>query len=157
MKFLLVVATAIIVSVVFMICRDLAKSSRSAENSIRWTLFIGAVLIGGMWWSSAHYLGEKSESDVKVDGSIFSNYSNSQYPKTYAAWGESGVEDIKRVERLAAVKVARQRECDNVSYIGLSEKHSRPTDRIVVFADCDNGWRFYVDHNLEILESKKLN
>ncbi|MCE0853883.1 hypothetical protein LU689_28660 [Pseudomonas asiatica] len=50
MKFLLIVATAIVVGVVFTICRDLAKNSRNAENSIRWTLVVGAVLVGGMWW-----------------------------------------------------------------------------------------------------------
>lgn len=49
MKFVLVLVTAIIVSIVFAICKDMAKT-RGSERSLRWTLSIGAALIGAMWW-----------------------------------------------------------------------------------------------------------
>lgn len=157
MKFLLVMGTAITVIAVFLACRDMAKKSRNAESNIRWTLLFGLAVISGMWWVGLAELGERSESEVKVNPSIFSTYPRASYDRTYTLWGSSGVDEIMRVEKLAAVKAARQRACDNVYYIGLSEKHSTPGGRIVVFADCDSGWRYYIDHDLNIIESKKIN
>ncbi|MEG0860264.1 MAG: hypothetical protein RSG92_17670 [Pseudomonas sp.] len=156
MTLVLWIVTVFVLVVVLATCKEMAKTPGS-EKALRWTLGVGPAAIGVMWWAANHYFGERSEAEVKVSESVFSSYPREQYPKTYKVWGDSGVEQIKEVERLAAVKAARQRECDNVHYIGLSETRSSPSSQIVVFADCENGWRFYIDQNLEILESKKNN
>lgn len=156
MTLVLWIVTVFVVVVVFATCKEMAKTPGS-EKALRWTLGVGAAAIGVMWWAASHYFGERAEAGVKVNESVFSSYSREQYPKTYNVWGDGGVQKIKEVERLAAVKAARQRECDNVYYIGLAETRSSPPSQIVVFADCENGWRFYIDQSLEILESRKVN
>ncbi|MCP3751453.1 hypothetical protein [Pseudomonas sp. SBB6] len=144
----------VVVVVLFATYKEMAESPGS-EKALRWTLGIGVAAIGAILWAAYYYYGERPESEVKVSESVFSSYPKEQYPTIYKAWGERGVQQIKRVERLAAVKAARQIRCDNVHSIGLSEKHSRPTDRIVVFADCENGSRFYIDHSLLIWNVRK--
>ncbi len=71
--------------------------------------------------------------------------------------GESGVERIKATERTAALKSAKQRKCDQVDYVGLSDRMSSPPFGVVVFVDCRNKWRFYVDQDDRILITEKRN
>lgn len=82
-----------------------------------------------------------------ISSSALSNYTREQYPKTFNVWGESGVERIKALELVAVSKASESDRCDSVSYAGLSEQRSTPTTNIVVFADCDNGERFYVSED----------
>lgn len=49
MKFVLIIVTAIVVAVVVGVCKEMAKT-RGSERALRWTLGIGAALIGAMWW-----------------------------------------------------------------------------------------------------------
>lgn len=98
---------------------------------------------------------ERDDKDVVIDESALSTYSPEQYPKTYRAWGEAGVERIKTAERGALWKAAKQHKCDRVEYVGFSEKFSRPPSEIVVFADCANRWRFYINQDSKILSDEK--
>lgn len=89
--------------------------------------------------------GSTSGSRVAlIESGALSNYTRSGYPRTYATWGDEGVERIKERELAAANHVARSGQCDRVSYVGLSEKESSPPSEIVVYVDCANGNRFYV-------------
>ncbi len=98
---------------------------------------------------------ERPDSEVMIDESALSVYSKEHYPKTYQHWGESGVERIKASERSAFLKAAKQLKCDKVEYVGLSEQMSSPPSKIVIYADCLNRWRFYIDQNSEILSSER--
>ncbi|RNF61662.1 hypothetical protein [Pseudomonas putida] len=154
MTFILWVATAVVVIFVIGLCREFAKA-RGSEKLLRWTLGLGCLFVGAMWLGAFALFGERSDVDVSIDSDVFSSYSKDQYPKTYQAWGESGVERIKLVERAAALKGAKQRKCDRVEYVGLSERMSVPPYNIVVFVDCQNLWRFYVNQDEEILVTEK--
>lgn len=85
----------------------------------------------------------KAALNAKIEPGALSNYTLSSYPKTYAIWGVEGVARIAEHERKAAEIVAAQRECDRVSYVGLSQ-HAVPPNRIVVFVDCENRRRYLV-------------
>jgi len=98
---------------------------------------------------------ERPDSEVSIDQAALSLYSKEHYPKTYQRWGDAGVERIKAAERNALLKAAKQLKCDKVEYVGLSEQMSSPPSTIVIFADCLNRWRFYIDQNSEILSSER--
>lgn len=98
---------------------------------------------------------ERPDSEIVIDESALSTYSKDHYPKTYAQWGDAGVERIKLVERQALIKAAKQKKCDEVEYVGLSDQLSSAPSNIVVYADCRNRWRFYVDQNSKILSSER--
>ncbi|MFT0518166.1 hypothetical protein [Pseudomonas faucium] len=98
---------------------------------------------------------ERPDSDVVVDESALSVYTRENYPKTYNSWGESGIERIKKVERSALLKAGKQVRCDQVEYVGLSEQLSMAPERIVVFADCRNRWRYYIDEDNKIVQSER--
>ncbi|MDH0640151.1 hypothetical protein N5D52_24800 [Pseudomonas sp. GD03860] len=49
MKLMLIIATVMVVAVVFAVCKEMAKT-RGSERALRWTLGTGAALIGAMWW-----------------------------------------------------------------------------------------------------------
>lgn len=155
MTFILWIATVLIGFFVFGLCREFAKT-RGSEGLLRWTLGIGAAVVGAMWWVSYSVFGERPDPDVNVDESLLSAYPRDQYPKTYKVWGDSGVERIKAVERIALTKAAKQRNCDRVESIGLSERLSNPPFGVVVFADCRNLWRFYIDQDNKILSREKI-
>ncbi|MBA6090329.1 hypothetical protein H4C81_15695 [Pseudomonas monteilii] len=98
---------------------------------------------------------ERPDSEVVVDDSALSIYTRESYPQTYQLWGDSGIERIKNVERSALFKAGKQTRCDQVEYVGLSEKLSRAPDKIVVYADCRNRWRYYIDEGNEIVQSER--
>jgi hypothetical protein len=98
---------------------------------------------------------ERPDSEVIIDESALSVYTKESYPRTYQKWGDAGVERIKNVERAALLKAGKQARCDQVEYVGLSEQLSRPPEKIVVYADCRNRWRYYVDEGNEILQTER--
>ncbi|CAH0647121.1 hypothetical protein JET76_20555 [Pseudomonas putida] len=100
---------------------------------------------------------ERPDSEVVVDESALSVYTRENYPRTFQKWGDSGIERIKNVERAALFKAGKQTRCDQVEYVGLSEKLSNPPDKIVVYADCRNRWRYYIDEGNEIVQSERTN
>jgi len=84
---------------------------------------------------------------AEVDPRVFSDYDPQHYPKAFALWGEAGIERIRNHERLAAEHVASSESCEEVSMVGWSEQRSAPPSKLVVFVDCANGERFYVDES----------
>lgn len=98
---------------------------------------------------------ERPDEEVVIDESALSVYSRDHYPKTYDRWGVAGVERIKKVERAALLKAGKQRKCDRVEYVGLSEQLSNPPDNVVVYADCLNRWRFYINDENHIVQSER--
>jgi hypothetical protein len=98
---------------------------------------------------------ERPDSEVVIDEAALSVYSKEHYPKTFQKWGDAGVERIKVAERTALSKAAKQLQCDKVEYVGLSEQMSSPPSTIVVYADCVNRWRFYIDQNSKVLSSER--
>ena len=72
---------------------------------------------------------ERPDSEVVVDESALSVYTRENYPRTFQKWGDSGIERIKNVERAALFKAGKQTRCDQVEYVGLSEKLSNPPDK----------------------------
>lgn len=79
-----------------------------------------------------------------AERSVFSTYTRESYPKTFAVWGDDGVQYLRFMERLAVEHVSAARACDRVDYVGLSESKSRPPRDAVVFVDCSNRNRFYI-------------
>jgi hypothetical protein len=77
------------------------------------------------------------------------------YPKTYAAWGEKGVERINALMQPAAEIIASSPGCDRLELLELSNVRSLPPDNIVFFADCKNGSRFFITEG-EILATRKV-
>ncbi|MDU9415572.1 hypothetical protein [Pseudomonas sp. zfem005] len=121
-----------------------------AGRSIKEWIGLAAFVAVGLFAVKAYYgnsgsLAVTSESQAApIDEDALSNYSRANYPRTYDAWGEDGVDRIKERERAAANHVARSGQCDRVTYVGLSEKESSPPNEIVVYVDCENKNRFYV-------------
>ena len=54
--FILWIVTALIVFFAIGLCREFAKTTGS-ERLLRWTLGIGAAIIGGMWWAYLSWAG----------------------------------------------------------------------------------------------------
>lgn len=77
------------------------------------------------------------------------------YPKTFAAWGEKGIERINALMRPAAEIIASSPGCDRLDVLDLSNQRSSPPDNIVFFADCANGKRFYITEG-EILAKRQV-
>lgn len=78
-----------------------------------------------------------------ADGAVMP-ITREQWPKTFAAWGEQGIERINALMQPAAEIAASSPECDKLEILGLSDSRSSPPDIIVFYADCANGKRFYV-------------
>ncbi len=77
------------------------------------------------------------------------------YPNTYEAWGERGIVRINALLRPAAEIVASSPGCDRLEVLELSTQRSEPPDKIVFFADCANGKRFYITEG-EILAKRQV-
>lgn len=121
-----------------------------AGRSIKEWIGLAAFVAIGLGAAKVYYgnsgsVTASAESQpAPIDEAALSNYNRANYPRTYEAWGEDGIERIKERERAAANHVARSGQCDLVTYVGLSEKESSPPDEIVVYVDCENKTRFYV-------------
>lgn len=76
------------------------------------------------------------------------------YPKTYAAWGVAGIARINALLQPAAEIVATSPGCDELVILELSGQRSSPPDKIVFYADCANGNRFYITE-AEVLAGQK--
>lgn len=70
--------------------------------------------------------------------------SESQYPKTFNAWGYRWIKDINRGMPYAVQYVASNPSCDEPVIADLSEQRSIVREKVVYYVDCKNGERFYI-------------
>lgn len=96
-------------------------------------------------------LGVSASADEKIRAKIppdvYVPYKPSGHPKTFAYFGASQVRGpIQRLREDAALAVAGRADCDRIETSDFSTLQSSLT-RHIVFVDCSNGARFYVDQN----------
>jgi hypothetical protein len=73
-------------------------------------------------------------------------YTKDQFPKLFEKWGSKWVKKISEVEKAAIHKIANtENSCDEIISGFISENKSIPKQKIVIFVDCANGERFYVE------------
>lgn len=65
------------------------------------------------------------------------------YPSVYANWGDDGIKTINQLMLDVGKRVQKEKECDKLEYVGYSDRSIVPTEPIV-FADCQNGTRYFV-------------
>jgi len=152
----LLIASAVILVGVIVICRRLAKN-KNQESKLRGIVFAGLAAILLIWWGFYWSNPERDPDNVVLNEAALSQYSIDQYPRFYENWGEEGIKRIEAQERVALDKVSRQKRCDAVYVVGLAEKQSTPPNHIVVFANCENGYQFYVGPDGNLLSDRKTN
>lgn len=86
-----------------------------------------------------------ASSNPKIADGAIMEITERNYPKTVAEWGRDGVRRINELLPLAAEVAASSPQCDRVEIVELSGQRSKPKSKIVFFADCANGKRFYID------------
>ena len=67
------------------------------------------------------------------------------YPETYQIWGNEWMNQINALLLPAAKLVSTQPECNKVAYVGLSEDKSIARVDPVLFIDCENNLRYFLD------------
>lgn len=67
------------------------------------------------------------------------------HAKTYVRWGKEWVDSINTMMPLAVDKVASNAKCDSPSKAGLSDTRSTVKKEVVLYVDCENTERFYVN------------
>lgn len=87
------------------------------------------------------------EVGEKIAKYAISPITRSGYPKTYAKWGRKNIKKINELLEPVALFVASSNECDRLDLVELSGNRSEPPEKIVFFADCENGKRFYVSED----------
>lgn len=150
----LLIASVVILIGVVLVCRRVAKK-RNQEMKLRAIVCAGLAAIVLIWWGFYWSNPERDAGSVVVNEAVLSQYSIEQYPRFYESWGEAGIKRIELRERAALEKVSRQKRCDAVYVTGLAENQSTPPDNIVIFANCENGYQFYVGPDGNILSYRK--
>jgi hypothetical protein len=150
----LLIASVVILIAVVLICRRIAKK-KNQETTLRAVVFTGVAAIALIWWGFYWLDPERDVGSVVLNESVLSQYSVEQYPRFYENWGAEGIKRIEARERVSLEKVSRQKRCDAVYVVGLAEKQSTPPDNIVIFANCENGYQFYVGPDGNILSYRK--
>ncbi|RPD86268.1 hypothetical protein EGK75_09100 [Neisseria weixii] len=87
---------------------------------------------------------------TKYSESVLVDYTEKSFPKLFAQWGKDGVARIKENDKKALEYAASSNRCDKVEYVAFSDKESVYPNRIVSFADCENGERFYYDDSKDV-------
>lgn len=137
------------------ICEKIAKKKRSTERALRAVVFGTALPILAWWvfyWSSP----ERETGSYEVDYSLLNKYTEDQFPRFFEQWGKDGVLRIEASDRAALEKVTKQKKCDSIDYVGLAERESIPPETIVSFANCSNGYQFYVGPDGQIIRYRKI-
>lgn len=96
-----------------------------------------AVVLLGLSMSAAR-------ADAPIDKYAVSPMSKSGFPKAHALWGDAGFARINKAMDGAAVAASRSPKCNRVELVSFSDSRSSPPDKVVLFADCANGERFYL-------------
>lgn len=138
-----------------LLCEKIAKKPNT-ERTLRTVVFGTALIIITAWWFFYWGSPEREPGSYKVNYSLLTTYTEEQYPRFFEKWGKDGVLRIEARDRIALEKVSRQKKCDAVYHVGLAERESTPPEDIVIFANCDNGYQFYVGPDGEILKYRKV-
>ena len=94
---------------------------------------------------SANAIEENVPIESKISAGISDfKYTKSSYPKLYEKWGDDGLDRINALLPQAVNTAAKNANCDKVEIVEISNERSIPTGKIVFFADCSNGKRFYI-------------
>lgn len=150
---LLIISVVILIAVI-VVCRRLAKK-RNQEAKLRAVVFAGVAGTVLFWWGLYWAAPERDTGSVIINESALSHYSIEEFPRFYENWGADGIKRIEARERVALEKVSRQKLCDSVYFVGLAENQSTPPDNIVIFANCENNYQFYVGPDGNILSYRK--
>lgn len=86
----------------------------------------------------------------KLPPEVFQPYRLKDHPRTFVYFGADQVlGPIQRLRQNGAIAVAKRGDCDKVELSEFSTNQSSH-GRYVVFVDCANGSRFYVDQSLTV-------
>lgn len=151
----LLIASLVILIGVVLVCRRVAKK-RNQEMKLRAIVCAGLAAIVLIWWVFYWSNPERDAGSVVLNEAILIKYSIEDYPRYYENWGADGIKRIEAHDRVALEKVSRQKRCDAVYALGLSEFQSTPPDDIVICANCENGNQFYVGPDGNILSERKI-
>lgn len=88
---------------------------------------------------------ERRTVPVAIDPHVYKPYDKENYPKDWESWGKAGMARVERSRVGAAKLVSFDPRCDKVELAELSDKHSLATSVLVIFVDCTNRFRRYVD------------
>lgn len=88
-----------------------------------------------------------AQANPKIDDYAVTPVTKAGFPKLYKEWGAKGFKKINSLMPLAAEKAATSSECDKVTMVDISAQRSKAPSKIVFFADCENGKRFYIEDN----------
>lgn len=69
------------------------------------------------------------------------------YPNLYKKWGKEGFQKINNLLEPAANHLVQNSSCDTLDLLDVSDTRSIPKQKIVFFADCANGQRYYVSED----------
>lgn len=84
-----------------------------------------------------------AKNPAEIDAGVFVPYNRENWSKTFAMWGEVGMNRITIARVKAAKAAARNPNCDGVEWSEISPSRSRAPYDIVIFVDCRNGTRYY--------------
>lgn len=94
---------------------------------------------------TAVLLNTPSVAQAPIDEGVYKHYTRKGHPKAFAILGELVVlGPIQRLRKEAATYAASQPGCGKVMWSELSQDETTST-KWVVYADCQNGMRYYVD------------
>lgn len=95
------------------------------------------------------FAAEARAQTAPIDPSVYERYTPKNFPRVFMLYGELAVlGPIQKLREEAANYAANQPGCGKVLYSEFSEADSRPHPaKWVVFADCTNGVRYYVDYD----------
>ena len=93
---------------------------------------------------------DSSEPDVsspKDYSDVVYEYTEKEYPKAYEEWGEDWINKINQSMLPAVQTIAKEKKCDEPEVMAISENESVIQEKAVLFVDCSNKNRFFIDIN----------
>ncbi|WP_169295713.1 hypothetical protein [Advenella sp. EE-W14] len=90
---------------------------------------------------------EKEKEQKKLEGHELFTITQKDMPKTYKKWGKAYIERINALMPKAAELVVKASNCDQLSYVNLSDNESIPKEIVYIYADCKNGERFMMSES----------
>jgi len=127
---------------------------KNPMKKVLWILFASFVIFSIVRGCDGRDSSSDSSqpSTISPESKIYPDILNFKYtkkdnPKLYQRWGKSGIAKINELIPKAARLIAKESSCDRVELVEVSDSKSKPRSKIVFFADCTNGKRFYVSED----------